>query len=95
MALARLFGPSESRALTSQNLFLSGMMMPSTTQAGVPMSQDASLKVNAIFAAVNLISDSVAMLPRDTFTTVNNDRAPTLRTAISRRITMLVMTPCL
>ena len=76
MALARLFGPSESRALTSQNLFLSGMMMPSTTQAGVPMSQDASLKVNAIFAAVNLISDSVAMLPRDTFTTVNNDRAP-------------------
>lgn len=76
MALARLFGPSESRALTSQNLFLSGMMIPSTTQAGVPMSQDASLKVNAIFAAVNLISDSVAMLPRDTFTTINNDRVP-------------------
>ena len=76
MALARLFGSSESRSLTSTNLFLSGMTMPTTTQAGVPMSQDASLKVNSIFAAVNLISDSVAMLPRDTFTTVNGDRQP-------------------
>jgi HK97 family phage portal protein len=76
MALAAFFDPPERRAVTPASLFLSGGVMPSGTQSGVPMSQDASLKVNAIFAAVNLISDSVAMLPRDTYTTVNGDRQP-------------------
>ena len=76
MALASLFGSQESRTLSSASFFLSGGLAPSTTQSGVALSQDTSLKVNAIFAAVNLISDSVAMLPRDTFTTVNGDRQP-------------------
>jgi HK97 family phage portal protein len=77
MAFASLFGGSrEERALTPTSLFLSGMMLPSTTAAGVPMSQDAAFRVNAIFASVNLIADSVAMLPRDTYTTEGTDRVP-------------------
>lgn len=77
MAFGSLFGrSSEERALTPTSLFLSGMTMPTTTAAGVPMSQDAAFRVNAVFAAFNLISDAVSMLPRDVFTTENGDRVP-------------------
>ncbi len=77
MALRRLRGVSaESRALTVQSLFASGQLMPNTTQAGVNVTQDSALRINALYAGVRLIADSIAMLPVDTYYRFNGERLP-------------------
>ncbi len=69
----------EQRTVTYQKLWESGGPMASATRSGTVVTQESSLRVNAVFAAVNLISDSVSMLPRGTYTDRNGDRVPAAR----------------
>ena len=74
--LRRSFARPEARAISPASLFASGALMPSTTAAGVPMTQMTALKVNAVYAAVRLISDVCSMLPVDTYVRQNGARRP-------------------
>lgn len=74
--LDRLFRPSEQRSLTWQSLFESGAPMPSSTRAGVSITQDNSFKIGAVYAAVRLISDTISTLPLDTFVRRDGERLP-------------------
>lgn len=66
----------ESRAITYQSLFESGGYLPGTTRAGVNISQESSLKIGAVYAAVRLISDTISTLPMDTFFRADGQRLP-------------------
>lgn len=74
--LRRTLGSGESRAITPASLFASGFLMPSGTASGVSITQDTALKVNAVYAAVRLISDVCSMLPVDTYIRQNGERRP-------------------
>lgn len=74
--LKRLLGSDESRAVTAATLFASGIDLPRRTRSGVNVTEDNSLRIAALYAAVRLISDSVSMLPVDTYVRVNGERRP-------------------
>ena len=76
MMLKRLLGSDESRAVTAASLFASGVDFPRRTRAGVNITEDNSMRIAALYAAVRLISDSVSMLPMDTYVRVNGERRP-------------------
>ena len=76
MMLKRLLGSDESRAVTAASLFASGVDFPRRTRAGVSITEDNSMRIAALYAAVRLISDSVSMLPMDTYVRVNGERRP-------------------
>lgn len=69
-------GRGESRAITFQSLFESGGYLPATTRAGVNITQESSLKIGAVYAAVRLISDTISTLPMDTFFRQDGQRLP-------------------
>lgn len=69
-------GRGESRAITFQSLFESGGYLPATTRAGVNITQESSLKIGAVYAAVRLISDTISTLPMDTFFRADGQRLP-------------------
>jgi HK97 family phage portal protein len=50
--------------------------MALSTSAGVNMSQESSLRVNAVYAAVRLYADTVSMLPVDTYYRAQGERRP-------------------
>jgi HK97 family phage portal protein len=62
-----LGGLFESRAISFQTLWGSGDDIVAGTQSGTIVNQDSVFKVNAIFSAVSLISDTVATLPIDSY----------------------------
>jgi uncharacterized protein YbaR (Trm112 family) len=76
--LGRLLGgvSDESRAYSPTAMWLAGSMVPVTTKSGVSVSQETAFKVNAVYAAVRLIADSIAMLPVDTFYRAGGERRP-------------------
>ena len=74
--LKRLLGSEESRAVTAATLFASGIELPRRTRSGVNITEDNSLRIAALYAAVRLISDAVSMLPMDTYVRVNGERRP-------------------
>jgi HK97 family phage portal protein len=74
--LSNLFRPSEQRAITAASLFASGDLLPSSTQSGVNVTQDNSLQINAVYACVRVIADSVSTLPMDTFIRRDGERVP-------------------
>lgn len=61
--LSNLF---ESRG-SFQQMFGSGMMFDRNTAAGVPVSEETSLRLSAVYACVRLISDTISTLPYDQF----------------------------
>lgn len=78
--LSRIFNPSsisEERAINFQTIFASGSdALFTTTPSGVGMSQDEAMKLEAIYACVRLISDSISTLPLDTFVRRDGTRTP-------------------
>lgn len=74
--LSNLFRPSEQRAITAATLFAAGDLLPSTTQSGINVTQDNSLQIDAVYACVRLIADSVSTLPMDTFIRRDGERLP-------------------
>lgn len=75
--LARLFDRGdEQRSMTFQTLFETGGNIPSTTNSGVSVSQENSLRIATVYACVRLIADSISTLPVDVFTREDGARIP-------------------
>lgn len=75
--LGRLFSGGESRDLSFQQVWGSGIDTTSmTTWAGTSINQQNALQVGAAYACVRLLSDTIAALPTDTFVRLNGDRVP-------------------
>lgn len=71
-----LGGLFEQRAISFQTLWGAGEDLVSSTQSGTQVNQDTVFKVNAIFSAVSLISDTVSTLPVDCFIRRDGARFP-------------------
>lgn len=71
-----LGGLFESRAVSPMTLWGAGEEMFASTQSGTIVNQDSVFKVNAIFSAVSLISDTIATLPIDAFIRRDGARFP-------------------
>ena len=67
--LSRIFTnpAAEDRAISFQTIFATGDSLLLTTPSGVPMNQEQSLKLGAVYSCVRLIADSIATLPVDTY----------------------------
>jgi len=76
--LSRIFNnpnaAEEDRAISFQTVFAAGDGLLLTSQSGVPMNQDEALKLNAVYACVRLIADSIATLPVDTYLRIDGAR---------------------
>jgi len=73
--LGRLLNPTEARG-GFQQLWGSGALFARQTASGTSVTQDSSLKLSAVYAAVRLISDTVSTLPVDQFIRVDGSRVP-------------------
>jgi HK97 family phage portal protein len=62
----RLLG-TEDRALSFQTIWGSGGDLEIGTQSGTVINPDTAFRVNAVFSAVSLISDTVSTLPVDSY----------------------------
>ena len=73
--LSRLLSQgTEERAVSFQSLFAMGDGYSMTTNAGTVVTQIDSLKIEAVYACVRLISDSISTLPVDTYIRVGAER---------------------
>jgi len=73
--LSRLLNQgTEERAISFQSLFAAGENFSFTTNAGTSVDQISSLKIEAVYACVRLISDSISTLPVDTYIRVGAER---------------------
>jgi HK97 family phage portal protein len=70
--LANFF--SENRAISYQALFASGDDIELGTQSGTLINSETAFRVNAIFSAISLISDTISTLPLDAFVRANGER---------------------
>lgn len=66
----------EKRAISYQTLFASGDDIELGTQSGTLINSDTAFRVNAIFSAIALISDTVSTLPMDAYVRRNGNRIP-------------------
>jgi HK97 family phage portal protein len=73
--LGRLLNPAEQRG-GFQQLWGSGALFARATASGTSVTQDSSLKLSAVYAAVRLISDTVSTLPVDQFIRRDGARVP-------------------
>jgi HK97 family phage portal protein len=72
-----LGGLFEQRAISFQTLWGAGDDITNlNTQSGAPVNDDTVFKVNAIFSAVSLISDTISTLPVDVFIRRDGARYP-------------------
>lgn len=71
-----LGGFFEQRAISPMTLWGMGDDSFASTQSGTIVNQDSVFKVNAIFSAVSLISDTVSTLPVDCFIRRDGARFP-------------------
>ena len=74
--LGNLLPGAEKRAISFQTLFASGDQILFSTNAGVVISEENVLKINAVYACVRLIADSISTLPLDAFQRRNGARLP-------------------
>jgi HK97 family phage portal protein len=75
--LGRLLKPAdEARAISYQSLFLTDQTFDRGPLAGVVMNQTAAMKIGVVYAAVRLISDTIATLPLDTYIRRDGERLP-------------------
>jgi len=64
----------EQRSISYQTIWGSGDDMEVGTQSGTVINQDTAFRVNAIFSAVALISDTVSTLPLDAYVRRDGNR---------------------
>jgi HK97 family phage portal protein len=76
MMLSRLLGGGEQRAISFQSLFALGDGFSMTTNSGTVITQNDSLKIEAVYSCVRIIADSISTLPVDTFVRVDGERRP-------------------
>ena len=77
MMLSRLLGGgNESRSISTQSLFALGDGFSVTTNSGTVITEKDSLKIEAVYACVRMISDSISTLPVDTFLRLDGTRRP-------------------
>jgi HK97 family phage portal protein len=75
--LSRLFnGGTEERAISYQTLFALGDGFAVSTNAGTIITQQDSLKIEAVYSCVRIIADSISTLPVDTYLRYNGTRQP-------------------
>ena len=66
----------EDRAISYQSIWGSGDSFAFTTEAGTNIDQMTSMRINAFYACVLLISDTISTLPVDSFLRVDGNRVP-------------------
>ena len=71
----RLLG-REERAISFQTIWGSGGDLEVSTQSGVAVNSDTAFRINAVFSAVSLISDTIATLPLDAYIRRDGARYP-------------------
>ena len=69
-----MFDPGESRAISYQTIFESGDDVALGTNSGTRIDSDTIFQVNAVFAAVSLIADTVSTLPLHAYKRQGNER---------------------
>ena len=69
-------GNREERAISFQSIWGSGDSFAFTTEAGTNIDQTQAMKINAFYACVLLISDTISTLPVDCFIRRDGDRVP-------------------
>jgi HK97 family phage portal protein len=74
--LGNLFGPQESRAISFQSIWGAGESFAFTTESGSVVDQTTSMKLNAFYSAVLLISDTISTLPIDAYIRRDGARVP-------------------
>jgi HK97 family phage portal protein len=66
----------EERAISFQSIWGAGDSFAFTTEAGTNIDEDQAMKINAFYACVLLISDTISTLPVDAFRRIDGDRVP-------------------
>jgi HK97 family phage portal protein len=66
----------EERAISFQSIWGSGDSFAFTTEAGTNIDQITSMRINAFYACVLLISDTISTLPVDSFRRIEGNRVP-------------------
>lgn len=66
----------EKRAISFQTVWGSGDFVDVQSQSGTVINTDTALQLNAVFAAVSLISDTIATLPIDAYIRSQGARYP-------------------
>jgi len=66
----------EQRAISFQSIWGAGDSFAFTTESGAPMDENQAIKINAFYACVLLISDTISTLPVDAFRRIDGDRVP-------------------
>ncbi|NBU23749.1 MAG: phage portal protein [Actinobacteria bacterium] len=66
----------ENRAVSFQTIWASGGDLEIGTQSGVAINADTAFRVNAVFSAVSLISDTISTLPVDSYIRRDGARFP-------------------
>lgn len=66
----------EQRAISYQTLFANGEDFETQTQASTVVNSDTVFKINAVFSAISLISDTISTLPVDCFIRRDGARFP-------------------
>jgi HK97 family phage portal protein len=66
----------EERAISFQSIWGSGDSFAFTTEAGTNIDQITSMRINAFYACVLLISDTISTLPVDSFQRIDGNRIP-------------------
>ena len=74
--LERFFNRNEERAISFQTIWGSGGDIDLASKSGTRVNSDTAFQVNAIFAAISLISDTIATLPVDSFIASDGVRRP-------------------
>ena len=74
--LGNLFGSQENRAISFQSIWGAGDSLAFTTEAGTQIDETTSMKLNAFYSAVLLISDTISTLPIDVFIRRDGARVP-------------------
>jgi len=74
--LGRLTNNQEERAISFQSIWGAGDSFAFTTEAGTNIDQITSMRINAFYACVLLISDTISTLPVDSFRRIDGNRVP-------------------
>lgn len=74
--LNNLFNPGERRAISFQTIWGAGDTFAFTTDSGANIDERTSLSINAFYACVLLISDTISTLPVDSFIRRDGSRVP-------------------
>lgn len=74
--LNNLFNNSEQRAISFQSIWGAGDTFAFTTDSGANVDESTSMQINAFYACVLLISDTISTLPMDCFIRRDGSRVP-------------------